>query len=89
MTAAALFFSSFVLVFALGFQSLNVNRGHRIAAFFTSFAIGLSQLFALRVIPSPATGELEMLAYLLGGPFGIVASMVAHPYIVGRRKRGR
>lgn len=88
MTALLLFASSFALVFALGFQSLNVNRGHYVAAFFTSFAIGLSQLVALRVIPSPGTGELEMLGYLLGGPFGIVASMVAHPYIVGRRKRG-
>lgn len=89
MMALALFASSFALVFALGLQSLNVNRGHFVAAFVTSFAIGASQLFALRVIPSPDTGALEMTCYLLGGPFGIVASMVAHPYLVGRRRRGR
>ena len=32
MTELALFASTFVLVFALGLQSLNVNNGHRWAA---------------------------------------------------------
>lgn len=40
MTALILFVSTFVAVFALGFQSLNVNQGHYRAAALTSFAIG-------------------------------------------------
>jgi hypothetical protein len=43
MNEIALFISTFVLVCALGLQSLNVNGGHYVAAFFTSFAIGASK----------------------------------------------
>lgn len=86
MTALALFASSFVLVFALGLQSLNVNRGHYVAAFITSFVIGASQLVALRIVPGPVDW-IDLAGYLAGGPFGIVASMIAHPYIVRRRGR--
>lgn len=80
MTAILLFASTFLLVFFLGLQSLNVNNGHRLAAFFTSFGIGLSNLMLFKLAPD-ATG-LEMAAFLMGGPFGIVASMKAHPLMV-------
>ena len=39
MTAAALFISTFALVFFLGLQSLNVNNGYYTAAFFTRIAV--------------------------------------------------
>jgi len=76
MTTLYIFLSTFALVFALGFQSLNVNKGHYIAAFFTSFGIGLSNLVLFKTIPQ--AGGIEIAAFLLGGPFGIVASMRAH-----------
>lgn len=76
MTALLLFASTFWLVFALGLQSLNVNGGHRWAAFWTSFAIGTGNLIVLRI--APTANAIEMLAYLSGGPIGIVASMEAH-----------
>lgn len=76
MTAALLFASTFALVFALGLQSLNVNRGHYKAAFVTSFAIGASNLVLFKLAPE-ASG-MEIAAYLAGGPLGIVASMWAH-----------
>lgn len=62
MTELTLFASTFVLVFALGAQSLNVNNGHYIAAALTSFVIG-------------------------GGPFGITASMWAHPRLAKLLRR--
>jgi hypothetical protein len=76
MTLAALFASTFLLVFFLGLQSLNVNRGHYTAAFFTSFGIGIGQLILYKLAPD-ANG-LEIAAYLGGGPLGIVASMWIH-----------
>lgn len=76
MTALIIFGSTFVLVFALGFQSLNVNNGHYKAAFFTSFAIALSNLVLFKTVPQ--AGVMEIAAYLTSGPFAIVASMWAH-----------
>lgn len=73
MTALALLASTFCLVFFLGLQSLIVNGGHRLAAFFNSLAIGLSQLTLYKLAPD-ATG-IEIVAYLAGGPFGVVCAM--------------
>lgn len=78
MTALLIFSSTFVLVFALGFQSLNVNNGHYKAAFFTSFAIALSNLVLFKTVPQ--AGVMEIGAYLTAGPFAIVASMKAHDW---------
>lgn len=88
MTALLLFASTFCVVFALGLQSLNVNGGHRLMAFLTSFAIGASNLVLFKVLPGP-TAWLEIGAYLFGGPFGIVASMLAHPHLVRLMRRPR
>lgn len=87
-TAAWLFASTYVLVFALGLQSLNVNGGHYAAAFFTSFGIGASNLVLFKMAPD--AGGIEIVAYLAGGPLGIVSAMRAHPYIVRlyRRQKG-
>lgn len=83
MNEIYLFVSTFALVFALGFQSLNVNGGHYILAFITSFVIGASNLVLYKMAPN--ADVTEMLAFLMGGPFGIVASMVAHRRYVRRR----
>jgi hypothetical protein len=79
--AALLFAATFGVVFALGLQSLNVNGGHKALAFVTSFLIGASNLVLFKVLPRE-TSVLEIAAYLMGGPFGIVASMWAHPWLV-------
>ena len=44
MNALLIFAATFTMVFGLGFQSLNVNRGHPKAAFLTSFLIGTGNL---------------------------------------------
>jgi len=86
MTEITLFGSTFVLVFALGLQSLNVNNRHFIAAAFTSFFIGGGQLVLFKLAPNASTSECA--AFLLGGPFGITASMWAYPRLVRILKRG-
>lgn len=85
MTALALFASSFVLVFALGFQSLNVNNGHYWAAATTSVVIGSMQMVLLQLGPDAST--IQIAAAIAGGPLGIVCSMWAHRRTVGRRAR--
>ena len=88
MNAIFLFLSTLALVFCLGLQSLNVNRGHYVAAFVTSFAIGASNLVLFKLAPD-ASG-IEIAGYLLGGPIGIVCAMRAHgrlPDVCARRWR--
>lgn len=76
MTAILIFGSTFILVFALGFQSLNVNNGHYKMAFLTSFAIAASNLILFKTVPQ--ANWVEVSAYLVAGPFAITASMWAH-----------
>lgn len=73
MTLAALFGSAFVVVFALGAQSLLVNNGRYFAAFGNSFLIGTCNLALYKL--APQANDMEIVAFLLGGPFGIVAAM--------------
>lgn len=83
ITAAILFISTFVLVFALGLQSLNVNGGHYKAAFITSFVIGGGQMILLKL--GPDATWLQIGAYLAGGPIGIVCSMAIHHRTIGKK----
>lgn len=88
MTNFLVFLSTFMTVFSLGFQSLNVNHGHMRAAFFTSFGVGVSNLFILKLVPQADTGDLALMAsYLCGGPFGIITSMWVHQKLRERRER--
>ncbi|WP_421793529.1 hypothetical protein [Hydrocarboniphaga effusa] len=72
---------TFGVVLALGLQSLNVNGGHKLMAFCTSFVIGLCNLGLYKLVPQP-TGVLDIAAYLLGGPIGILTAMRLHPVLV-------
>ena len=85
MTHLLLFASAFVSVFALGFQSLNVNGGHYAAAALTSFAIGGGHLALYRWMPDANITEIA--AYLCGGPLGITASMYVHRRTIGKRRK--
>lgn len=90
MTAIGLFTATFLLVLFLGLQSLNVNGGHKLLAAFTSFGIGAANITILKIMPGPTNG-LEVAAYLLGGPAGILTSMWIHPWMArrfGRKQDG-
>lgn len=80
MSALIIFASTFILVFALGFQSLNVNNGHYKAAFLTSFAIAASNLILFKTIPQ--ADWLEISAYLAAGPLAIISSMWSHKRVI-------
>lgn len=86
MTAIVLFVSTYVTVLALVLQSLNVNRGHFIAAFMTSLAIGAGNFLLLKIVPGD-TSTVEAAAYLLGGPLGCITAMWAHPRTIGRQRK--
>lgn len=73
MSALLLFGSTFVLVFLLGLQSQFVNRGRALPAFFMSFAIGASNLVMFKLVPD--ANAAETVAYLSGGPIGIVCAI--------------
>ena len=70
------FASTYIAVFALGLQSLNVNQGHYLAAALTSLAIGASHIALYKFMPS--SGPLEWGGYFAGGVLGITSSMWFH-----------
>lgn len=84
MSELTLFVSTFLLVFFLGLQSLNVNGGHYAAAFFTSFGIGIANMVLFKLAPDASGAEIA--AFLMGGPFGIVTSMWTHQRLMRPRK---
>jgi hypothetical protein len=86
MTPIYLFAATYLLVLFLGLQSLNVNGGHKLLATMTSFGIGAANITILKIMPGP-TDALEIVAYLVGGPAGILTSMLVHPWMA--RKFGR
>lgn len=71
-------------VFALGFQSRNVNAGNYGWAAATSFVIGCSQAAVWRQITSPASGPAEVAVYALSGSIGIVCAMWTHEKFIRR-----
>lgn len=73
MTEIYLFISTFLVVFALGAQSLLVNNGRYVSAFANSFVIGSCNMVLLKLAPQAT--PVEVAAFLLGGPFGIIAAM--------------
>ena len=83
INAMLLLVSTFGLVFALGLQSQLVNNGHFVAAFTNSLAIGAANLVLFKLAPDAAGWEVA--AYLAGGPFGIVASMVFYRWLRSQR----
>ena len=85
MTLIALFGSTFVVVFALGAQSLLVNNGRYGAAFCNSILIGICNLVLFKLAPQAAAGEI--VAFLLGGPLGIVSAMWVFRHL--HRNRGK
>ncbi len=77
MTSALLCFAStFVAVFALGLQSLNVNQGHYWAAAGTSLLIGLGHIALYKFMPG--ANAADIVGYLAGGVTGITSSMWFH-----------
>ena len=83
MNALLLFVSTFILVFALGLQSLLANNKHYVGAFLNSFVIGIAQIGALQVIKAQTMTDYA--AYVVGGPIAIVCSMFVFNRFIRRK----
>lgn len=74
MNATFVFIAQFTQIFFVGLQQMNVQHDRKTAAFFTSLCIGACSL-ASAILVVRNGGVVESVAYLAGGPLGIVASM--------------
>jgi hypothetical protein len=77
--ALLVFLGTWLSVFTLGLQSLNVNQGHYFAAAVTSLGIGAGHVLLYKYMPT--ADWLELGGYFAGGVTGITASMWIHPRI--------
>lgn len=88
MSELFLFGSTFGMVFFLGFQSLSVNSGHYWLAGLNSLVIGVFNLVLYKTAPN-VSGYQEIVAYVFGGPLGILCAMWVHQNIVRPRMIGK
>ncbi len=87
LTSFWLYLSTFVLVFLLGFQSLTVNSRMYVLAMFNSLGISFCNLYMFRVVPTVDINNVVHIAsYLLGGPFGVISSMLIHFKVLPKLK---
>ena len=80
-----MFWSNFFIVFLLGLQSKNVNRGHYFLAVVTSFGISVSQFIFVKYA---ATGSYTAFALCAaGGCCGIAFSIWFYKHFIERKKK--
>lgn len=85
---AIIFFTGFVSVFALGFQSRNVNHGNYLWAALTSLFVGCSSATLWTHIMAHEMGLLGGVVYGVAGSLAITSSMFVHErFINGRVQR--
>ena len=85
MDLLMIFLAGYASVFALGFQSRNVNSGHYAWAAGTSFIIALMQASIWTRITSPHAGWPEAITYGISGMAGITSSMYVHKRFIKPR----
>lgn len=81
----AVFATGFVSVFALGFQSRNVNSGQYAWAAGTSFFVGISQASLWTHITGPSASPYSSVVYGVSGACAIVSSMYVHERFVRKQ----
>ena len=79
----AVFFSGYLSVFLLGFQSRLVNTGNYIGAAFCSFTIALFQAKLWQFLAKPDSSWYETLAYGLAGASAITSAIYVHKRLFG------
>lgn len=80
------FVAGFGSVFALGFQSRNVNHGNYGWAAITSVVVGLSQSFLWKHIIKDDS-VLSAITYSIAGAIAITSSMYVHERFIKRVKQ--
>lgn len=86
LSLLVIFVTGFVSVFALGFQSRNVNHGNYALAAGTSVFVGLSQASLWSHITKPGQGVAGALVYAVAGAMAITSSMYVHERYVKNGK---
>lgn len=81
-----IFGAGFVSVFALGFQSRNVNHGNYGWAGATSFFVAISQGALWSHMMKPEMGIAGWIAYGLAGSSAITTSMYVHERFIKKAK---
>jgi hypothetical protein len=85
INALIIFCATYCSVFAVGFQSRNVNGEHYVAAVFTSMVISFFNLVLFRLLPHVGTVS-EAFAYCTGGAFGVLSAMITHKFFFNKQK---
>jgi hypothetical protein len=83
MDALAIFTCAFSLVFLSGLQGQHVSGKHKRMSFVTSMAISLMSLVTVKLVSQP-TNWLTDIAYVFGGPCGIVSAIRFYPWFTAR-----
>ena len=82
-TLLTIFLTGFCSVFALGFQSRNVNHGNYLWAAITSLFVGISQALLWKHIMIDESLE-SAVVYSIAGALAITSSMYVHERYVKR-----
>lgn len=85
INALIIFGATYCSVFAVGFQSRNVNSERYTAAVVTSMVISVFNLVLFRLLPHVGTA-LEAFAYCTGGAFGVLSAMITHKFFFNKQK---
>lgn len=89
MSYLTIFLAGFVSVFAMGFQSRNVNSGNYVGAGLTSMFVGITSAHLWAIIVDPAMGAMAGVIYGLSGALGITSSMYVHERFMNDKQRSR
>jgi hypothetical protein len=85
-----IFVAGYTSVFALGFQSRNVNHGNYRLAALSAFFIAVAQASIWQRITAADATSLDTIIYGLSGSLAIVSSMAVHErFVKGRKPDGR
>lgn len=78
MSLIALALVSFIGVFAMAFQSRNINSGQYALAALGAMFIGGSQAFIWKAVTMEGAGIIAAVVYSVSGGIGCVTAMWAH-----------
>ena len=85
MSNIFLFLASFILVFLLGFQQLNVEHRKYLFSAITSVGIAAANYFLFKLLPTGGFDLTQFLFFSAGGALGVTSSMIVHDIIMPKK----
>ena len=80
-----LFLASFVLVFLLGFQQLNIEHRRYLHSAVTSVGITAANYFLFKILPNGGIEVVQFLFFSCGGAIGVMSSMYIHDRLLPKQ----